>query len=85
VRLKLGDGEEQDSLEDLSLDSGKGEGGGSRLSWDRSREGSDHDGSSLGLPVGINNSTLSSSDVVVVPVPRLGAARGEDRRSCLNP
>lgn len=59
-------------VEDLDLNSGEGEGSGSGLGWDRSGKRSDDDGSSLGLPVGVDDGALSSSDVVVVPVPGLG-------------
>ena len=61
-----------DSLEDLGLDSSEGERRGSRLCRDRSRQGGDDDRAGLSLPVRVHDGALSSSDVVVVPVPSLG-------------
>lgn len=66
------------SVQNTSDNTEERHGGTTRLGGDRTGEGLDHVGASLGLPPGIDDGTLAAPDVLVVPQPSLGVDRLAD-------
>lgn len=62
-------------VENNRLNAEEGDGSGSWLGFDSTREWGQNDGSGLGLPESVNDGTLPLANVVVVPVPSFGVDR----------